>query len=145
MERDLFPADIFNPFKIINKAVQTIPVTVYRMAADLPDHLQLMAKIPVAVSQNCAVAFLLITHLRDTVVQPAGKLFVIRIKIRHEPEVIQRMLDTVMPHIPHQVWEHGIYVSAFPCPAVYGSPGKVMAEIIDAGHFQTTQEMPSSI
>src|SRR5699024_8369445 len=62
-------------------------------------------------------------------------MFVIRIKIRHEPEVIQRMLDTVMPHIPHQVWEHGIYVSAFPCPAVYGSPGKVMAEIIDAGHF----------
>lgn len=60
MERDLFPADIFNPFKIINKAVQTIPVTVYRMAADLPDHLQLMAKIPVGCIPELCGSFL--TH-----------------------------------------------------------------------------------
>ncbi|MCD7867205.1 MAG: hypothetical protein LUG62_03195 [Clostridiales bacterium] len=43
------------------------------------------------------------------------------------------MFDTVMPHIPHQVRDHGIYISSLPCPAVYGSPGKMMPEIVYPG------------
>ena len=47
MERNVFSADNFNSFKIINKAVQTIPVTVNCMSADLSDYFQLMIKISI--------------------------------------------------------------------------------------------------
>lgn len=60
MERNLFSADIFNPLKVIDKAVQTIPVTVYRMATDLSDHFQLMVKISVGCIPKLCGVFL--TH-----------------------------------------------------------------------------------
>ena len=60
MERNVFSADNFNSLKVINKAVQTISVTVYGMSADLSDHFQVMIKISVGCIPKLCGVFL--TH-----------------------------------------------------------------------------------
>ena len=45
-------------------------------------------------------------------------------------EIIQGIFDLGMPHIPHKVREHGVYVLLLPQPAVHVGIDKVMSEII---------------
>lgn len=56
MERNLFPAGAFNPLKVIDKAVQAVPVAVDGMAADLADFFQVVVKIPVGrIPKQCGI------------------------------------------------------------------------------------------
>lgn len=81
--------------------------------------------------QNVAsLGFSFIFHLREAVVQFTCDLLVVVVKIGDKPKIIKRMLDAVVPHVAHQIWQHRVYVLAFPHPSVDGSPCKIMPQKI---------------